>query len=63
MKPFTRIASVIFGIIALLHLLRLICHVGIVVGSIELPFVVSIGGFVVTAILSFGLWKEANKRE
>jgi len=62
MKPFTKTVSVIFGIIALLHLLRLIFHIGIVVGNFQLPLMVSLGGFVVTAILCIGLWKEANRR-
>jgi len=60
MKPFTKIASVIFGVIALLHILRLIGHIGIVVGSFQIPLWVSIGGFVATAILCIGLWKEAK---
>ena len=61
MKPFTRIASVIFGIIALLHLLRVIYCVGIVIGSFQLPLWLSAGGFFVTAILSVGLWREAGR--
>jgi hypothetical protein len=61
MKPFTRITSVIFGIIALLHLLRLMYHLEIVVGTFQVPIWISIGGFFVTAILSIGLWKEANR--
>ncbi len=63
MKPFTKIASVIFGIIALLHLLRLLLHAEIFIGSFQLPLFISIGGFVITAILSIGLWKEATRRQ
>ncbi len=62
MNPFTKIASVIFGIIALLHLLRLIISAEIVVAGFLLPMWISIGGLIVTAILSFGLWKEANRK-
>jgi len=62
MKPFTAIASVIFGIIALLHLLRLIISAEIVVAGFQLPIWISLGGLIVTAILSFGLWKEANRK-
>ncbi|MEI7522901.1 MAG: hypothetical protein WCJ95_01155 [Mariniphaga sp.] len=62
MKPFTRIASVIFGIIALLHLLRFIYSIGILIGDFRLPLWISFGGFIVTMVLSIGLWKEANKR-
>ena len=63
MKPFTTIASVIFGLIALLHLLRFIYQTEIVVGGHQLPIWVSLGGLVVTAILSIGLWKEANREK
>ena len=63
MKPFTKIASVIFGIIALLHLLRLMYHIEIVIGSHQVPLLGSIGGFVITTILCIGLWKEANRRQ
>lgn len=53
MKPFTKIASVIFGIIAMLHLLRLIYHIGIVVGSFQITLWISIGGVVFTTIQKF----------
>jgi hypothetical protein len=63
MKPFTTIAAVIFGIIALLHLLRLtFFHLDIVAGSFHVPLWISTIGFVVTAVLCIGLWKEANRR-
>jgi hypothetical protein len=62
MKPFTRIASVIFGIISLLHLLRLIYQVEIVIGSYQLPLWINAAGIIVTVILSIGLWKEANRQ-
>ena len=63
MNPFTRIASVIFGIIALLHFLRLIFGIRIVVDDYQLPLWISLGGFVVTVVICFGLWKEANKKQ
>jgi len=63
MNIFTKIASVIFGIISLLHLLRLtFFHVGIVIDGHHVPLWISALGFVVTAILCIGLWKEANRR-
>lgn len=62
MKPFTKIASVIFGVITLLHLLRLMFGIGIVIGSFQVPLWISAGGFIVTAVLSIGLWKEADKK-
>lgn len=63
MNPFTKIASVIFGIISLLHLLRLtFFHLDIMAGSFHLPIWISFVGFVVAATLCIGLWKEANRR-
>jgi len=63
MNPFTKIASVIFGLIALLHLLRLtFSYPEIVVGGYQVPLWISMVGFVITAILCIGLWKEANRR-
>lgn len=63
MNQFTKIASVIFGIIALLHLLRLIYTIEIVVGNYQLPIWISTVGLVVTIILSIGLWKESKGRK
>ena len=59
MKPFTLVASVVFAAVALLHLLRLWYTVEITIGTYHLPYLVSFGGFIVTALLSMGLWKEA----
>jgi len=63
MNPFTKVASVIFGIIALLHLLRMAFFpIEIVVDGCSVPVWASIIGFIVTAILSIGLWKEAGRK-
>ena len=63
MKPFTGTASVIFGIIALLHLLRLMFGISIVIGDLKFPFWMSIPGLVVTTTLCIGLWKEAKGKQ
>ena len=63
MKPFTKIASIIFGIIALLHLLRItFFQIEVFIGEFQLPLWVSIAGFVVTFILCIALWKESNRK-
>jgi hypothetical protein len=63
-NPFSKIASVVFGIIAILHLLRLsFFHVEIVVGNFHVPMWISILGFIATVILCVGLWKEADRRQ
>jgi hypothetical protein len=61
MKPFTRIAAVVFSVVAILHLLRLSSHWQVVVNGIIIPQWFSILGFFVAAVLAFMLWKEAKK--
>ena len=60
MRPFSRIAAIIFGIIGLLHLLRLITKFPVVLGNYELPLWLSGAGLVVAIVLCIGLWKESN---
>jgi hypothetical protein len=61
MKPFSLVGSVIFGVIAVLHLLRLTLYqVDVVVGNLHIPLWISVAGFLVTAILSYGLWTESR---
>ncbi|HEU0264341.1 MAG TPA: hypothetical protein VFR01_01285 [Geobacterales bacterium] len=61
MKPFTRISSGIFALIALVHLVRLFVGVEIVIHGVTVPQWVSIPGFVIAAGLSVMLWKEARQ--
>ncbi len=59
-KPFTWIASAIFALVALLHLYRMLTHFQVVIGSYVIPQWVSILGFLVPAILSWMLCREAR---
>ena len=59
-RPFTRIAALIFAIIALLHIYRLFTHFQIVVGSHEVSTTLSYVAIVVAAILAWGLYKESK---
>jgi hypothetical protein len=61
MKPFTTIAAVIFGLIALLHVYRLLTDFQVIVGSHTIPYNVSWVALVVTAVLSWGLFREARR--
>lgn len=63
MKPFTRIAAVVFSLVSLGHLLRLIFHLEVVIGGWPLPFWVSLVGTVVPGLLAGMLWREAGKTE
>ena len=60
MKPFTKMASVLLALVALLHLARVILNMDLIVGDLEIPMWVSIGGFIIPLILSIGLWRESK---
>ncbi len=60
MKPFTKISSVLFGIIALIHLLRLVTHFQVSVFNIEIPIWLNVAGVIIASLLSLGLWKESK---
>jgi len=60
-KPFTLIAAALFLLMALVHLYRLISGFPIVVAGNEVGQGVSVVALVVTALLSFGLFREARR--
>jgi hypothetical protein len=60
-KPFPTIASVIFGVIAVVHLLRLVPGVSIIVGGFVLPLWLSFFGFLIPIMLSIQLWRESGQ--
>ena len=60
MKPFSKIASIILAIIALLHLARVLLQNVVMVDDFSIPMWVSIVIFIVTTILSIGLWRESK---
>ena len=59
-RPFTLIAAVIFGLMAIVHAYRLLTHFQIVAGSHTLPMWLSIVGIVVAGILAVGLYRESR---
>ena len=61
MKPFTTIAAVIFALMALLHAYRLATHFQVIAGSHTIPYEVSWVGLAVTALLAWGLFREARR--
>ena len=60
-KPFTLIAATIFGAMALLHVYRLFTDFQVIVGSHTIPLNASWIALVVTAGLSWGLYREASR--
>jgi len=61
MKPFTTIASILLGVVALAHLYRVIRNIDIVIGGWPVPQGVSIVALIVTGVLSIMLWRESRR--
>jgi hypothetical protein len=58
-----RVAGLIFGVVAILHLIRLLLSVPVLISDYSLPVWVSYVGFVVTAFLSAWFWKLASYKD
>ena len=59
-RPFTWIASAIFALAAIVHIVRLFTHFRIVIGSHAIPMWCSYVAIVVAAFLSWMLCREAR---
>lgn len=57
-----RVAGTIFGIVALLHLLRILTGAGVMISGWELPVWVNWLGFTGASLLSAWLWKLSLNR-
>ena len=60
MKLFTRISSILFGIVALAHLLRLFFGSEIIIDGWVVPMWISWVGMLVPGILAVLLWYESK---
>ena len=60
-RPFTLIAAIVFGLIALVHAYRLMTHFQLIVGTHVIGEATSWVGMVIAAVLSFGLFREAMR--
>jgi len=58
-----RAASVFFGIFAIGHLLRLINHAQVTVGTLTIPMGLSWIALIVAAILCVWLWRLSSRSE
>jgi len=58
MKPFTNIATAIFALIAIMHLVRLILGWEVTVNAVIIPMWVSVLGLIVAVGLAWLLWLE-----
>lgn len=61
MKPFTRIAAVLFGLAGLIHVFRLFYPFRISIGGNEIPVGGSFAIIIIAFVLSVGLWRESKK--
>ncbi|WP_294120344.1 hypothetical protein [Sphingomonas sp.] len=60
-RPFTLIAAIIFGLMALVHVYRLMTGFQVVIGTHVLGQGLSWVAVAVAAVLSFGLFREAMR--
>jgi len=56
-----RVASVVFGIFAIGHIVRLLKHAQVTIGSIEVPMGLSWVALIVAAVLSIWLWRLSSR--
>jgi hypothetical protein len=56
-------ASFIFGMVALIHLLRLLTSMPVIIGGWLLPIWINVVGCIVCSLLSYWLWKLAGIKE
>lgn len=61
MKPFTTISSIVFSIIAFMHLLRLYFGWEVTINGSIVPLWISVPGFLIAAGLALMLWRESHK--
>ncbi len=57
-----RVASVLFGIFVIAHLLRLITHTHVTVGTHTIPMGLSWIALIIAAILCIWFWRLSNLR-
>ena len=60
MKTYIKLAALLLALVALMHLLRVIFKTEVIVDGTVIPIWVSIVGFIIPGVLSYGLCKEAG---
>jgi len=60
-KPFIAAGSLLFAVVALLHLYRLFTHYQVILGTHVIPMWVSWIGLIVPGVLAVGMWQEARR--
>jgi hypothetical protein len=57
-----RVASVIFGLFAVGHLMRLVNQAQVTVGTYQIPMSLSVVALIIAAILSTWMWRLSSAR-
>lgn len=57
-----RVASVIFAIVCLAHLLRLITHAVVIIGTYHVPMWPTVLALIVSGLLCMWMWRLSNLR-
>ena len=60
MKTGSRLAIVLFSVVAVAHLLRLVSNINVTVGEWGVPQWISVFGVIVPGIVAYLLWKESR---
>lgn len=60
MRPFTKIASMLFAVIAIAHLYRVVRPFEVIVAGCTIPQWVSLAGAIVAGTLAFMLHRESR---
>jgi hypothetical protein len=57
-----RVASVVFGLLALAQLVRLVVRPEVLVGGYRMPLWPSVLAFIILGVLSVWMWKVGRRR-
>jgi membrane associated rhomboid family serine protease len=60
-RPFTLVAAVIFGLFALLHVVRMAMDWDVTLNSAHVPWWVSLAAAVVGVAMAWMLWRESRR--
>jgi hypothetical protein len=54
-----RVASVVFALVALGHVLRLLKHAKVLIGTYDVPMGISWAGLIVAGVLCIWMWRAS----
>lgn len=60
-RPAASVAAIILAAVALAHAFRIVFHVQVVVGEVQVPMWTSVLAFMFAAVLAIALWRESRR--